>query len=263
MADQATMVLKVRRKVNDWKSGVALDQTFEDIYYEDAIDFGMGRFNCDTNNSYTLLSLPSKYDWLIELLAAIEMCEAMVSVSNNTSSGAGAPLRTEVNGLEVWFQPAKEATAADLVKLCKELEAKYLAWLTRNGADIPDPDERPLMTSSVVLREDVGRGRANSRREVDRPLDAVSGLSVATVATGSKLTWTVVYETQFSKYVVQRILTGEDWDDDAVVVTSIYDNHISKFTDTSSLVAGTYEYRIVLYNRNNITSDSLTVSIVI
>lgn len=264
MADLATMVLKVRRKVNDWKAGITGDQTFVDVYYEDAIDFGLGRFNCDTGNAYTLISLPAKFDWLIDLLAAIEMCELFATISNNVAaSGGGSPLRTQVNGLEVWYQAAKEATAADLVKLCADLEDKYMAWLSRNGEDIIDAEDRPITEVFTVLREAVGKNRAIDRRELDRPLDAVVGVAVTAVTAGNKVTWGVVYSTQFARYDVERILSGEDFDEDAVVVTQIRDNHCAKYTDTSTLAAGTYEYRVVVYNRNNLETASVSASIVV
>jgi len=77
MADINSIVRRVRSRVHDVVSQDNREDgrpLYLDAYYIDSIESGMGRMNLDLDSSYTVGSLPVKYEYLLELRSTINMC---------------------------------------------------------------------------------------------------------------------------------------------------------------------------------------------
>lgn len=255
MAILAKMTARLRRKVGDWRNPEDPDAeyVYAEAYYEDAVNDALCRFLGDTNLSYTLATLPAKYEWIVLLLGQIEVLTLLILDSQDATSGEslGNVQRVQVPDLETWFHTPRGATGGDWVKLRRDLEETYQDWLKDNGFDREVDNDLPEIVSYTVQRENLRRGRAWSHPELDRGLAAVTGFEPAISDTGVFLTWEPIYHTQFKYYQIQRRLVSQEWED-ATIVANLYDNHRYEYTDTTSLSAGTYVYRVLTVNKNGL-----------
>lgn len=268
MAIRGVLVGKIRRRVNDWRNPAnvdALAEVYPDDFYEDAIDDAMGRLNGDIRTTYTVSTLPQILEWVVVLLATISMATTRSSEVRTEDQRSGDVQRVQVTGAEVWFHPSKTIGADSWLNMIKELEDMYQDWLDDNGY-VDQPEDLPLAKSYTVVREDLRYNRRHKRPELARPLDAVTSVAIAVASSGGyQISWDVVYKKQFKYYQIERKLSTDDWEnvEDVTSVVKIYDNHTFKYIDTTTLVAGTYNYRVVLVNRNGLKSYSSDVSLVV
>lgn len=260
MADSATLINVVRRKMLDWFNGVALDQVYSDDYYQDAIDLATGRFNADTGFSYSIATLPAKYDWVLTLLATIEMCEVRIMEQGGTT-GTGPVKRVGVPGAEV--EHYEGSTAKDWVKFGKQLEDRYQAWLESEDFNAPPVTNTPYVVMATTTRTSLRRNRGIRDPRLDRGIDAVDLVATVEVDGTVLLTWESVYDSQFYYMILQRMPNGSDWDEDATDVFVTYDNHVDEYedTDAADLSAGIYLYRPKMVNRGGIITYGTVISV--
>lgn len=265
MADLAVIIRKVRRKVYDYSA----PQFYDDGWYEDAIDDGLGRLNFDCGTTYSVATLPENTVWLVALLAAINMCyirsRELHQDPNFDESIVGNVRRLEVDGLETEFFDKDTPAPIDWLKYAEELEDQYRKFKDQQ----PELDtETPVVSAVTVVREDLRNNRGLKNFNMDVGLSAsVLNPSIAFTSNGAEIYWAPVYSTQFYSYRIERKLQSDSWDNEATTtrVATIHDNHIVKHFDTTalSLTPNTYTYRIVLVNRNMLKSYTSDLTVVI
>lgn len=250
--NQATGINKVRRKVLDWFGGDDEQQVYSDDYYIDALDSAVGRLNSDIEQSYSLATVPSALDWVVVLLATIEMAHTR-AFESQTSSTAGGLKRLEVEGFEGEFYEKQKLAAKDWLDLAEELEDKYQEWLDKELATTPEL--APSVQQSTLHTSSSRTGWAYTNVQLDRGISAPSISAEINVAGQVILTWSAVYHSQFYSYRIDRIEATLDWDDedsDYTTLIHLFDNHTVKYKDKtfSDLADGDYKYRLVVVNKN-------------
>lgn len=265
MADIAVIIRKVRRKVYDYSA----PQFYDDGWYEDAIDDGLGRLNFDCGTSYSIATLPENTVWLAVLLATINMCyirsRELHQDPNFNDDIVGNVRRLEVDGLETEFFDKDTPAPIDWLKYAEELEDQYRKFKDQQ----PELDtETPVVSVATVLRENLRNNRGLKNSSMDKALSAAElSPSITYTSNGVELYWNPVYSTQFYCYIIERKLPSSSWYDETSItrVATIHDNHIVRYFDTDalSLVPNTYTYRIVLSNRNLLKSYSSDLVVVV
>jgi len=260
MADMFSLVRRVRARVHD---NAGLDQPVEgrplylDHIYEDAIYSGLARVNLDVNNAYSVDTLPSKYEYLLELRGTINVCyvrggegasgdvedfpnipDAIVSVPQLSIQRQQMPLE----GPKYWL------------KMAEMLENEYKNTLARlddrgdEGATI-----QQYVMSRLSLRTGRRTGYVYDKAIPAPPVSAsVSGGAVV-------VTWSEVYDEYFRIYDLQRSSTPTF--STSQVVFSSSDNHDIRYTDRAP--SGTWYYRLKVINSNNLESVSSVVVVVV
>lgn len=261
----ATLVDKVRRKINDWFGGDAAQQKYTDEYYNDASDDAVGRLNHDLETSYTISSIPTTLEWVLVLLTTIEMC----IIRQNEEEGeeeAGTLKSFDVDGLSTEHYEGKSMRAQDWQDLCSQLEDKYEDFLEESAPKDSESLRLPSVGIITANRNHLRRGRALRHYSLDKGVAAPAIVLAQTVA-GIVITWSAIFNFQFSNYQIQRKLSTEDWDNDAssiVTVATIYDNHTERHVDVAATTPATYNYRMKLTNRGGVKKYSAeqTVTVV-
>jgi hypothetical protein len=260
MADIYSLVRRVRSRVHDI---AGLDQPVEgrplylDHIYEDAIYSGLARVNLDINNAYSVDTLPSKYDYLLELRGAINLCyirggegasgdvedfpnvpDSIVSVPQLTVQRQQMPLE----GPKYWL------------KMAEMLETEYKTTLSR----LDDRgDEGATIQQYTMNRLSLRTGRRTGY-VFDRAISAPP-LSAFLVGGRVSLTWSEVYDEYFRIYDVERSATADFSTTQTVFSSS--DNHDIKYIDRAP--SGTWFYRLKVTNSNNLESVSSAVVVVV
>lgn len=93
--------------------------------------------------------------------------------------------------------------------------------------------------------------------KLDKGPEPVESLESTTTASGSlhtvTLEWSRSLTMQFGYYKIRR---------DGVEIYRTYDNQVSTFDD-ESMVAGSYAYEVIVYDKNEIASDAQTLTVVV
>lgn len=254
----ADTINKVRRKVSDYYAGDALQQKYTDDYYEDAIEFGLGRLNGDLETSYSINTVPSKYEWVVVLLASIEMCNTR-AFEESSNTDTGAVKRLEVEGYESEFYEKLKISAKDWLKLAEDMEKRYQDWLQNNITE--DLEDAPEFATVNMHIPSLRKGGAFLDYVQDRGIPAPTlTITLNAGATYPTLSWSAVYDSQFATYAIRRIEASGDWETatDVTEVVSIPDNHTESYKDRKfeQLASGDYVYRLVVINLNGIEKYS-------
>lgn len=260
MADMFSLVRRVRGRVHDL---AGLDQPVEgrplylDHIYEDALYSALARVNLDINNAYSVDTLPSKYEYLLELRGAVNLCyirggegasgdvedfpnvpDAIVSVPQLTIQRQQMPLE----GPKYWL------------KMAEMLENEYkntLARLDERG------DEGATIQQYVMSRTSLRTGRRTGY-VYDKAISAPP-LSAYVQAGAVIVSWSEVYDEYFRLYEVQRSAAPDFSTSQAVFSSS--DNHDIRHTDRAP--SGTWYYRLKVINSNNLESVSSAVVVIV
>lgn len=248
----ADTINNIRRKVLDWFGGDAGQQVYTDEYYEDAINFAISRLNSDLDTAYTIDDIPADLEWVIILLATIEMA-SIRAVESSDSTDAGSLKRLELDGYESEFFEKQRIQAKDWIDLIEELEDRYDDWLDTQATE--DIDDAPETVGRHMHLPTLRKAGAYDSFIMDRGV-AAPVITLVNAVTYLNITWSAVYDKQFDSYKIRRKLSSGDWDIPADVTTlvTIADNHTERYKDTTfpSLAAGTYNYRMVVTNKNGI-----------
>tara|TARA_Y100000593_G_scaffold12269_1_gene22434 strand:+ start:15366 stop:16160 length:795 start_codon:yes stop_codon:yes gene_type:complete len=263
MADSASLIVRIRRKVLDYGDGNANTQTYDNNWYTDAIIDALSRLNTDINATYTVTTLPIQYEWAVVLLGAITMAGIRAvehhTTPTSTSNIAGAVRRVEVQGLETEYFDADLPSPDSWLRLVEDLWAQYKEWL---DSERPATNVLPLISVSSVMREDLRNNRGLKNYALDTGLTAPSLTLTVVDASNRTFSWSPVYSTQFSSYFIQRKEQNTEWVSTSTIKT-ISDNHTVEYKATGALSSGTYIYRLGISNRNSIKTYSSEVTLVV
>lgn len=256
MATVSQIIDKVRRRIADFGE----TRVFEDGYYEDAIDFALQKYNTDWNQDYAVVDdVPTRRVFLIVKLATIEMCHMRAShdlEEESMGSGGANPdfSRIQVPDLHVEYPAAtSESTADTWLKLARDLQDEYDGELKNAGTETSQEIE-----TGILKRISLTTG-GWKRRVLDNGPDAVV-LSRLLDVRNVELAWTPLYDETFSCYEVYRGLLASMLDETRIALIS--DNHTAEYID-EDLAVGTYYYRIRVYDRNVLSSNSNIVTAVV
>ena len=260
MADQAALISKIRRTVHDSDLETEGRPLYADAFYEDALSSGMSIVNLDLDTAYTIATLPAKYEILLELRGKIEMCRVRAGEggSSDVSDQPETPLQMlTVPNLSVQKMATPPKGPQSWADMCKELEELYNRLLGKaqesEGGVLPEG----AIQQAVMSRRSMRTGRRRPYN-YDAPLDAVL-LAVSAAAGTVYLTWDAVYDERFDRYEVER-----DTDlamSSPEVLAKLTDNHTVAYDDTPE--AGTWYYRVVVYNDNNLAAESAVATAVV
>lgn len=249
-------IIRVRRKVRDWFDGDSAQQILSDDYYEDAITDGIGRLNTDIGTAYVIGTVPTMYEWVVVLLAAIEIASTF-AISPPAEDETGSLKRVEVDGFESEHYESHRLTASDWIDLIEQWENRYRNWVDESVGEVED--NQPPLTYKHIHKASKRTGGAYLNYEMDPGVDAPD-MTLSETGSYLLLSWSKVRNKQFKYYNIQRKLADGDWETPADItnVTTIYDNHIESFRDKTyvDLSAGDYVYRITVVNKNLIRKST-------
>lgn len=260
MADINSVVRRVRSRVHDVVSQDNREDgrpLYLDSYYIDSIESGMGRLNLDLDSTYTVASLPVKYEYLLELRSTVNMCYVRggEGASGDVEDFPNVPdAIVSVPQLSVQRQQMPLEGPKYWLKMAEKLDMEYqntLARLQDRG------DEGPEIQQYVMSRMSLRTGR-RMPYVYDKPITPPD-FSVAIVGNRVSLGWGIVYDEYFRLYEVERS-TNSDFSTKSVVFTTS-DNQVSSFSQ--NLTSGTYHYRLKITNSNDLYSYTQSSSVVV
>jgi len=217
----------------------------------------MGRLNLDLDSTYTVASLPVKYEYLLELRSTVNMCYVRggEGASGDVEDFPNVPdAIVSVPQLSVQRQQMPLEGPKYWLKMAEKLDMEYqntLARLQDRG------DEGPEIQQYVMSRMSLRTGR-RMPYVYDKPITPPD-FSVAIVGNRVSLGWGIVYDEYFRLYEVERS-TNSDFSTKSVVFTTS-DNQVSSFSQ--NLTSGTYHYRLKITNSNDLYSYTQSSSVVV
>lgn len=261
MADINSLIRRIRARVHDNVSHTSREDgrpLYLDEYYIDSIQSGIGRINLDIDSAYSVATLPVKYEYLAELRGTINMCyvRGAEGATSDVEDFPDVPDQiVTVPQLTVQRQQMPLDGPKFWLRLAEKLENEYLEALARladrgeQGADI-----QQYTMSRMSLR--TGR---RMPYVYDTPITAPENFAVAIQNGKVKVTWGIVYDEYFNYYELQRS-TDELFSTTSRIYASS-DNHDDTYTDTVS--AGSYYYRLAIYNSNDLVSYTEVASVIV
>lgn len=257
MATQREIISKVRRRVADYGE----DAKYEDEFYADAIDFGLGKLSHDFDVTYTSTEdVPSHRLFLLIKLATIEMCYIRVAGlvdedGDETDPGDASFHSIKVPDLEVEGDAASADEAAETwLKLANKLQIEYDAELEHVGGS----SNAAEIQTGYLKRISLSSGGYRKYALDEGP----SAVTVSAVVTGGDvaLSWSTWYDETFGAYEVWRDTDSAMENEERIAYFA--DNHDVTFTDEGR-AAGTYYYRVKTVNLNLLKANSnlLTVTV--
>lgn len=257
MADVTTLIRRVRARIHDNVSSEAGRPLYVDSIYNDSIESGVGRINLDLDSSYSVSTLPVKYEYLLELRATINMCYVRggEGASGDVEDFPNVPDSiVSVPQLTVQRQQMSLEGPKFWLKLAEKLDAEYLNSLSRLA---DRGDEGAEVQQYVVSRTSLRTGRRMSYTydtAIPAP-DLVASQSVGVVA----LSWGMVLDEYFRIYELERSINS-DFSTTSVVYSSS-DNHDTHYYDSPS--SGVWYYRLKVINSNDLKSYSATATVTV
>lgn len=251
MADINSIVRRVRSRVHDVVSPDTRQDgrpLYLDSYYFDSIESSIGRLNLDLDSSYTVASLPVKYEYLLELRATINMCYVRggEGASGDVDDFPNVPESiVTVPQLSVQRQQMPLDGPKYWLKMAEKLDMEYQSALSR----LQDRgDEGPEIQQYTMSRLSLRTGR-RMPYVYDKPIQ-VPDFSVALDNGRVLLQWGIVYDEYFRLYEIERSLNS-DFSTSSIIFTTS-DNQVSRYIDNSQ--SGTYYYRLKITNSNDLYS---------
>ena len=260
MADQNSLIHRVRARVHDTIAhDVRSDRPlYLDSYYIDSLESGLGRINLDLDSAYSVATLPVKYEYLLELRGTVNMCyvRGAEGASGDVEDFPDVPDQiVTVPQLTVQRQQMPLDGPKYWLMLAEKLENEYLSALQR----LQDRgDEGAEIQQYTMMRRSLRTGRRMSYVH-DKAITPPEGFAVSVSNGVVSIVWGVVYDDYFNYYELQRSNVA-----DFSTSTSVYtssDNHDYLFKDTPS--AGTWYYRLAIYNSNLLVSYTSVASVVV
>ena len=255
MATRDEIVKKVRRAVADFKEPVK----YEKEYYGDAIDFALQKLSFDLalDTPYTTVPLvPFQHEFLLLKLATIQMC--YVRAGERTDSGEGSSSNSDGAGDDFSsitvpdLSITKKSVSSDeqaerWIDLAVKLQEEYDGEIEHIGGESLAAEVQVGHLKKVSLATGGFIKRVLDEGPPARTLNStVNGASVL-------LQWNVWYHETFNSYRLYR--ATDSGFSDSVQLRAFSDNHDEEYTD-SGLDPGTYFYKIVTVNRNDLKTDS-------
>ena len=260
MADINSLIRRVRARVHDNVSHTSREDgrpLYLDEYYIDSIHSGIGRINLDIDSSYTVATLPVKYEYLAELRGTINMCyvRGAEGATSDVEDFPDVPDQiVTVPQLTVQRQQMPLDGPKFWLRLAEKLENEYLEALARLANR---GEEGAEVQQYVMSRMSLRTGR-RMPYVYDTPIKPPEDFSVAIENGKVRINWSVVFDEYFNYYELQR--SGDLLFSTTTSVYSSSDNHDNTFLDTVG--AGQHYYRLLVYNSNDLVSYTDTASVV-
>jgi hypothetical protein len=261
MADITSLIQRVRARVHDNVThDVRQDgrPLYLDHYYIDSINSALGRINLDLDASFTVASVPVKYEYLVELRGTINMCytRGAEGASGDVEDFPDVPDQiVTVPQLTVQRQQMQIEGPKYWLRLADKLENEYLATLQR----LQDRGEEGAEIQQYTMSRMSLRTGRRMPYVYDKPIPAPSDFAVSSFGSGVRILWGVVYDEYFNYYELQRSSNLDFSTSQSVYASS--DNHDSSYFDEPP--AGEWYYRLAIYNSNDLVSYTDTATVVI
>lgn len=261
MADINSLIRRVRSRVHDSIEHDVRDDgrpLYLDEVYQDSILSGLGRINLDLDSNYDVVTLPSKYEYLLELRGTINMCyvRGAEGASSDVEDFPNVPdYMVSVPQLSVQKQQMSVDGPKYWLRLVDKLENEYNNAIARLEARGDEGAEIQQMTMS---RLSLRTGR-RTQYVYDKAITAPD-MAIGIVGGKVSVTWGVVYDQYFRLYELQRSSVA-DFSTTYIVYQSS-DNHDNKYVDQPP-ANGTWYYRLAVVNSNNLYGYSQSSSVVI
>jgi hypothetical protein len=252
MATQAQAITRVRKRVADFKS-----QKYDNSYYEEALRFSLSKLSHDFGVEYlTVESVPMVHEFLLEKLAAIEMCYIRAVEEQDKLSDDSDNLKVSsvtVPDLQIAGPATSESEETNIwLDLAEQLQQEYDGELENSGGASNTAEVQQI----VVNRKSTKTGGLASRK-LDPGLPAVS-ISAVVEGMSVSLSWSKLYSDLFSHYSVRRATVSDMSDEKTVAVFS--DNDHTEYVDEVTSI-GVYYYRVMTVNPNLLETSSNTLAV--
>lgn len=260
MADLNGMILRIRRRVHDALFEPAESRPlYHDTIYSDCIDRGLTRVNFALNQDYTVATIPSRAEYLVELRGTIEICrirgaEGTTGDVNDQPELAAQQITlpggfTQMNQQMQYEGPKYwRSLAAELEKEYRDALDDYLSNIEGDGA----------IVVGVIQRKSLRTGRA-TMYAYDRPLNAPD-ISVSASGNNVVISWEPLLTEFLGYYEVERSTDLAFTSPVSVFIT--WDNQAKMYVNTG-VPAGNNYYRLKVVNTNELASYSPTATVVI
>lgn len=253
------LLLGERAYIDRGDASFSVDLGEKPIYaqykYEEAIGRGLGRINTDLKKSYTLPTLPAKYEYLAELRGTIEMCLVRAGEGATGNTGTESQYQSvTVPNFSVSKVPEQRMGPKYWFDLAMHLENEYEKLL---DDILYDEADRKTVQSAIMFRTSRTTGR-RTNRVMDSPLPPAEP-AISESGGVVSLVWEPTKDVHFREY---RVLRSESADfTEFEIVRTIYDNHRSQSSDSPG--SGTWFYRVDVVNSQRLVSESevLTVTV--
>ena len=252
MADTRTLMGRVRRRVHDHETTSDDYPIYSDEIYTDSLDRALSRVNLDLQTAYSLATLPVKYEYLVEIRGALEMCYIRGGEGASRDVDALPDPPSAMLVLPSGYTHQQQQMPLDgpkyWLRLAEMLDREYKDSIEAafNSADA----DAISVVYSTRIRSRTGR---RGPYWLDKPITAPA-LTLSVAAGVVTVGWDAVYSPDFSRYSLER---APDVDFTSITVVLLdSDNHTTSHSETP--VAGTYYYRLKLTNTNDINSYSET-----
>jgi len=243
---------KVRRKVFDYDA----PQILIDEYYNDAIEFALGKLNNDFNETYAdVPSVSTNHLFLLVKLAAIEVCflrAARLANADDAGEGTGDITSISVPDLTVSEDGEGEAEsgAAFWMEYANTLQEEYDGEVANSGPGVMGD----IAQGHIHIQSLTNGGIA--RRKLDPGPDSIAA-SVTVIGSDVLVEWPIAYYDYFQRYEVTR---GQQSNlSDGEVVYQEGDNQVHEWTDEDR-PAGTWYYGVKVVNMNDLESAFGTIA---
>jgi hypothetical protein len=256
----STLINKIRRRVHDTLALEGETQPkYTDEFYNDCIDRGIAVLNYDIAKSYTLGTIPTRLEYMLELRATLEMCMirgAEGATSNIVSDLPELPVQTLAlpNGFSKTNHFLGLEGPKYWVNLAKTLEDQYKKLL--NAELLLNDDSTSQVQVGYLYRKSLRTGR-HSHYVMDKPLTPPD-ISYELIGNNVRFEWEVIHSDFLSYYAIDR--ADNPLFDNFVQEWITYDNQVHKYI-SKNLPLGTYYFRLRLINTNDLESYTPTMEI--
>jgi len=260
MADINILIRRIRARVHDSIDHDVRDDgrpLYLDSHYIDSINSGLGRINLDLDSNYGVATLPSKYEYLLELRGTINMSyvRGAEGASSDVEDFPNVPdYMVSVPQLSVQKQQMSVDGPKYWLRLVEKLENEYenaIARLEARG------DEGAEIQQAAMTRPSLRTGR-RTQYVYDKPITAPD-MAVGVINGKVQITWNTVFDLYFRLYEIEKSQFS-DFSTKSVVFSSS-DNHDNYYIDSSP--SGTWYYRLAVVNSNNLYGYSQSSSVVV
>ena len=238
MALITSLISRLRYKIGDIK----LPYVFIDGDLEDELDNAVNRYNPE--RSFAQLE-SFEYEFIVVI--------AWINIIYLLASDHAKYYNLSISGMAI----DKSQAFRNYLELAKFLEEKLNTEIEQSEAD------SVMSSMGRITVTELTREKLEVRRqmpyEADKPPESIKTVVATVSGTTVKLTWGIVYITDFREYKIYRsTVLGEA----GTEIKSQWDNHISEYEDVD-LAAGTYYYRVDVVDRSELVGEGTQVQAVV
>jgi len=258
MALQDVIIERIRYKVGD----IDTPYTYSDETYVNVGVFpALSRINFDFSQSYTLATLPVKFEFLVVLLGAAEMVKRTVLDMGRDAESGSLAARVVVRVPDLDYESGA-GNFADIMYRMRQIAhqwvGEYEDIVDRLNA-VPDVDYYSGKTRQVFLRSKKTGGLRPRTMDsgIDAPLDFVGVVGSGVI----NFEWPVVLDTEFKAYNIYASTSPGVTHRNGSLWAKIGDNH-RNYVTVSRIKTGVYYVVLYVESRNGLfgaPSDEINV----